>query len=111
MPDLVGWRRERMPDYPDAAYCALAPDWVCEILSPSTRKFHLHGKRPVYAREVVQHLWLVDPADRTVEAFELREGEWVLIGGPRRTTTRSESAPSRRSHSASAIYGRERSSR
>ena len=79
MPDLAGWRRERMPDYPDAAYCTLAPDWVCEVLSPSTRKLDLHGKRPVYARERVQHLWLIDPADRTLEAFELREGEWVLI--------------------------------
>ena len=79
VPDLAGWRRERMPDYPDAAYCALAPDWVCEVLSPSTRKLDLHGKRPVYAREGVGHLWFVDPADRTLEAFERREGEWVLI--------------------------------
>ncbi len=79
VPDLAGWRRERMPDYPEAAYCTLAPDWVCEVLSPSTRKLDLHGKRPVYARERVGHLWLVDPVDRTLEAFELREGKWVLI--------------------------------
>jgi hypothetical protein len=79
VPDLAGWRRERMPVYPDAAYCTLAPDWVCEILSPSTRKLDLHGKRPVYAREGVEHLWLVDPADRTLEALELRKGHWVLI--------------------------------
>ena len=79
VPDLAGWRRERMPDFPDAAYSALAPDWVCEVLSPSTRKLDLHGKRPVYAREGVAHLWLVDPADRTLEAFELRDGQWVLI--------------------------------
>ena len=79
VPDLAGWRRERMPDYPDAAYCALAPDCVCEVLSPSTRKLDLHGKRPVYAREAVGHLWLIDPTDRTLEAFELREGEWVLV--------------------------------
>ena len=79
VPDLAGWRRERMPDYPEAAYCTLAPDWVCETLSPSTRKLDLHAKRPVYARERVGHLWLIDPTDRTLEAFELREGEWVLI--------------------------------
>ena len=79
VPDLAGWRRERMPDYPDAAYFTLAPDWVCEVLSPSTRKLDLHSKRPVYAREGVGHLWLVDPVDRTLEAFELREGQWVLI--------------------------------
>ncbi len=79
VPDLAGWRRERMPEYPDTAYFALAPDWACEVLSPSTRKLDLHGKRPVYAREGVRHLWLVDPGDRTLEAFELRDGEWVLI--------------------------------
>ena len=79
VPDLAGWRRERMPDYPDVAYFTLAPDWVCEVLSASTRKIDLHGKRPIYARDGVAHLWLVDPVDRTLEAFELRDGEWVLI--------------------------------
>ena len=79
VPDLAGWRRERMPVYPDTAYVTLAPDWVCEVLSASTRRLDLHGKRPVYAREGVGHLWLVDPVDRTLEAFELREGQWVLI--------------------------------
>ena len=80
VPDLAGWRRERMPDYPDAAYVTLAPDWVCEVLSASTRRLDLQEKRPVYAREGVAYLWLVDPTDRTLEAFELRDGQWVLIG-------------------------------
>ena len=79
VPDLAGWRRERMADLPDTAYFTLAPDWVCEVLSASTRRLDLHGKRPVYAREGVGHLWLVDPADRTLEAFELHEGQWLLI--------------------------------
>ena len=79
VPDLAGWRRERMPEYPESAYVTLAPDWVCEVLSASTRRLDLQGKRPIYAREEVRHLWLVDPTDRTLEAFELREGEWVLI--------------------------------
>ncbi len=79
VPDLAAWRRERMPDYPDTAYFTLAPDWVCEVLSPSTRRIDLHGKRPIYAREGVAHLWFIDPVDRTLEAFELRETEWVLI--------------------------------
>ena len=79
VPDLAGWCRERMPEYPETAYVTLAPDWVCEVLSASTRRLDLQGKRPVYAREEVRHLWLVDPTDRTLEAFELREGEWVLI--------------------------------
>ena len=51
VPDLAGWRRERMSDYPDTAFVTLAPDWACEVLSASTRKLDLHGKRPVYARE------------------------------------------------------------
>ena len=80
VPDLAGWRRERMPIYPDAAYVTLPPNWACEVLSDSTRKVDLHGKRPIYAREGVGHLWLVEPTDRTLEAFELRDGQWVLIG-------------------------------
>ena len=79
VPDLAGSRRERMADLPDTAYFTLAPDWVCEVLSASTRRLDLHGKRPVYAREGVGYLWLVDPADRTLEAFELHEGQWLLI--------------------------------
>ena len=68
-----------MPERPDTAYFTVAPDWACEVLSASTRRLDLHGKRPVYAREHVAHLWLIDPTDRTLEAFELRDGEWVLI--------------------------------
>ncbi len=80
VPDLAGWRRERMPELPDTAYFTLAPDWACGVLSPSTRRVDLQEERPVYAREGVAHLWLVDPMDRTLEAFELRDGQWVLIG-------------------------------
>ena len=79
VPDLAGWRRERMPELPDTAYFTLAPDWACEVLSPSTRRVDLLEKRPIYAREGVAYLWLIDPADRTLEAFELADGEWVLI--------------------------------
>ena len=79
VPDLAGWRRETMPEYPDAAYCTIAPDWVCEVLSPSTRQLDLNEKRSFYARERVGHLWFVDPDTRTLEAFELREGQWLLL--------------------------------
>ena len=79
VPDLAGWRRERMPRYPETAYVTLAPDWVCEVLSPSTRKVDLVEKRPLYAREGVTHLWLIEPSDRILEAFELHDGQWVLI--------------------------------
>ena len=79
VPDLAGWNRERMAELPDTAYFTLAPDWVCEVLSASTRKLDLHEKRPVYARESIPHLWLVDPTDRTLEAFDLHDGQWLLI--------------------------------
>ena len=79
VPDLAGWRRERMKKLPGKAYFTLAPNWVCEVLSASTRRLELQEKRPVYAREGVRRLWLVDPADRTLDAFELHEGQWLLI--------------------------------
>ena len=79
VPDVTGWRRERMPELPTTDYVALAPDWACEMLSAETRTLDLGAKRPVYAREGVGHLWLIDPADRTLEAFEFRDGEWDLI--------------------------------
>ena len=68
-----------MPDYPETAYVTLAPNWVCETMSDSTRDLDLNGKRPVYAREGIPHLWLVDPVDRTLEAFEVHEGQWLRI--------------------------------
>ena len=79
VPDIGGWRRDRMPETPTTAYFMLAPDWVCEVLSPSTRKLDLGGKRAVYAREGVGYLWLVDPDARSLEAFQLRGTEWVMI--------------------------------
>ena len=79
VPDLAGWRRETMPEYPDGAYFTVAPDWVCEVLSPSTRQLDQGEKRDLFAREGVRHLWFVDPDARTLEAFELREGHWLLL--------------------------------
>ena len=79
VPDIAGWRKNRMPSYPETAYFTVAPDWVCEILSPSTRKLDLEVKRPVYARKRVRHLWLVDPSDRRLEAFKLEAGAWSKI--------------------------------
>ena len=79
VPDLAGWRRERMPELPDTAYFTLRPDWVCEVLSPSTRKLDLVHKRPIYARAGIGHLWLIDPLERILEAFTLHDGTWQLI--------------------------------
>jgi Uma2 family endonuclease len=81
VPDLAGWRRERMGEFPDTPAFDLPPDWVCEILSPSTRRFDLIEKRALYGQWQVGHIWLVDPQAETLEAFELRDGFWVLIGG------------------------------
>ena len=78
VPDLAGWRRETLPSLPNAAFFELAPDWVCEVLSPSTRQLDLTDKRDIYAREGVSHLWFVDPDARTLEAFELKDKHWVL---------------------------------
>ena len=79
--DVAGWRRERMPAMPETAYFTATPDWVCEIHSPSTRKLDLGQKQEIYAREGIPHLWLVDPAVRTLETFALdkEKGDWRLL--------------------------------
>src|ERR1700690_1278142 len=71
VPDLAGWRRERMPELPDAPAFELAPDWVCEVLSPSTAATDRAQKMPIYAREGVGHAWLVGPIARTPEDCRL----------------------------------------
>lgn len=80
VPDLAGWRRERMPRLPRDHRIQVAPDWVCEILSPSTARKDRVIKMTVYARYGVPHLWLVDPLAHTLEAFALRDGRWTVIG-------------------------------
>jgi Uma2 family endonuclease len=79
VPDLAGWRRERMPEAPDSAYIALAPDWVCEILSPSTETLDRGTKSRIYAREGVTHAWLVDPLRQTLEVLALESGAWSSL--------------------------------
>ena len=79
VPDVAGWRRQRMPEYPDVSYFTLVPDWICEILSPTTRHLDEGHKRDIYAREGVPYLWFVDPKARTLEAFELQDGRWESI--------------------------------
>ena len=79
VPDVAGWRRERLPRIQESWDEVIAPHWVCETISDSTRELDLNGKRPVYAREGIPHLWLVDPVDRTLEAFKLHDGQWLRI--------------------------------
>jgi Uma2 family endonuclease len=78
VPDLAGWRRERMPKLPHTAYFALAPDWICEVLSPATASLDRATKMPIYAQTGVAFIWLVDPEGQTLEVFELHNNRWVL---------------------------------
>ncbi len=80
VPDLAGWRRERMPEMPIAIAFELAPDWVCEVVSPSTAGADRVRKMPIYAREGVGHAWLLDPIAQTLEVCRLEAGRWVQIG-------------------------------
>jgi Uma2 family endonuclease len=80
VPDLAGWRRERMPEMPDTAAFELAPDWICEALSPSTEAIDRTEKLPIYARAGVRHVWLVNPTIRTLEVLRAEAGAWLLVG-------------------------------
>ncbi len=80
VPDIAGWRRERMPDPPEDGSITIVPDWVCEILSPSTRRHDQRVKRPLYAEAGVRWMWLVDVDARTVVASRNQGGQWVEIG-------------------------------
>jgi len=71
VPDLAGWRNERLPELPDEAYLELAPDWVCEVLSPSTERLDRGGKMRVFARERVGHVWLLNPTLEMLEVYVL----------------------------------------
>lgn len=74
VPDLAGWKRERLPELPDTAALTLAPDWLCEVLSPSTETLDRARKMGSYAREGVKHLWLADPRTRLLEVYRLEQG-------------------------------------
>ncbi|MEM9696526.1 MAG: Uma2 family endonuclease [Myxococcota bacterium] len=80
VPDLAGWRRDQgVPDL-GRAHFSLAPHWACEVLSPGTTKHDRGPKADVYAREGVEHLWLVDPLAKLLEAFALSGDEWRRLG-------------------------------
>jgi Uma2 family endonuclease len=80
VPDLAGWLRDRMPTLPDEAYFSLPPDWVCEVLSPSTERIDRTRKLRVYGEAGVAHAWLVKPTDRTLEVLRFRDGAWSIVG-------------------------------
>ena len=78
VPEIAGWRRERMPALPNVAAFTQAPDWVCEVVSPATGAVDRGRKMRVYAREGVCHLWIVDPLQSTLEVYRLEGGRWVV---------------------------------
>ncbi len=80
VPDLAGWRRQRMPQIPEGHRFTVVPDWVCEILSPASASLDRQVKMPIYARYGVAYGWLVDPRARTLEAYALDAGVWGQIG-------------------------------
>ena len=79
VPDLAGWRRERLPHLPEEAFFTLAPDWICEVASPNRAEIDRARKMPVYARERVGHAWLVDPLEHLLEVFRLQDPNWLLV--------------------------------
>jgi Uma2 family endonuclease len=80
VPDLTGWRWERFDVDGDVVGVTVVPDWVCEVISPSTARADRVLKMPVYARAGVKHLWIVDPALRTIEVYGLDGARWVVLG-------------------------------
>ncbi len=78
VPDLAGWRRERLNTLPKTAWIETPPDWVCEVLSPATEYFGRGPKRRIYADAGVPHLWLVDPRVQVLEGLQLTAGQWLL---------------------------------
>jgi len=80
VPDLAAWKKERLPEPPETNYTTIPPDWVCEILSHSTVRIDRIRKLPLYAQFGVAYAWLIDPTDKTLEAFRLENGKWVLLG-------------------------------
>jgi Uma2 family endonuclease len=83
VPDLAGWRRERMPDAlggeETPAFYGDAPDWVCEVISARTERVDRGKKMRIYRREGVGHVWLLTPLLRTLEVYRLEAGRWVLL--------------------------------
>jgi Uma2 family endonuclease len=79
VPDIAGWRRERVPEYDPGAFWDTEPDWICEVLSPFTGRLDRIRKLPNYATHQVGHAWLIDPVQQTLEVFRLAEGRWLLV--------------------------------
>lgn len=78
VPDIAGWRRERVSEPPDAPWFDVAPDWLCEVISPSTESIDRGKKLHIYARAGVSYLWLLNPVAKLLEVYRSTEGNWIL---------------------------------
>jgi Uma2 family endonuclease len=91
-PDLSGWRRERLPNPGLVRPIDVVPDWVCEVLSPSTATRDRMIKRRLYAQAGISHYWIIDPQARLLETLVLRDGVW-MDGGVYDDTSTARIAP------------------
>jgi Uma2 family endonuclease len=80
VPDIAGWRRERLPSYPETSYFELPPDWVCEVLSASTERRDRTSKMRIYAEAQIPHLWIIDPRQQLLEVFGSHDRRWTKLG-------------------------------
>ena len=78
VPDIAGWRRERFPDLEETNWVSIFPDWIAEILSPTTVRVDRIKKMAIYAEHGVPYLWFIDPIAKTLEIFRLEAGSWLL---------------------------------
>jgi Uma2 family endonuclease len=79
VPDIAGWKRERYATVKDRTWISVVPDWICEILSPSTENYDRNEKRKIYATAGVGHIWLLDPRSLSLECFQNVAGNWLLM--------------------------------
>ena len=80
VPDIAAWRKERLPTIPESHKFTVVPDWICEVLSPSTESVDREVKKPLYANYGVRYLWLISPAAQTLEAYKLDQSDWHSQG-------------------------------
>jgi len=79
VPDVAAWRRSRMPAQTNVPFVTLAPDWVCEVVSPSTGRIDRSRKMRIYGDAGVPSLWLVDPLARTLEIYRREGNRWIVV--------------------------------
>lgn len=89
VPDLAGWQRERMPEFPDVVYFEMVPDWVCEIASPSSGRLDRMRKMPKYAKYGVEFAWIIDPVARSFEVFRRANNSWTTVDVGEEDTVRA----------------------